>query len=185
MVVNKARLFSLPGRMDERAFEAAFHEHYARVYAILLRLTGEPYEADDLAAETFWRLWERPPAQSANLAGWLYRVASRLGYNALRGGRRRDRYETEAGLDALENRPAPDPAHEVERRQERARVREVLSRMPMREVQILILRHSGLSYKEIAAALEIAAGSIGTLLARAEARFEALYYRGDDHAPTR
>lgn len=183
MVVNKARLFSLPGRLDERAFEAIFHEHYARVYAILLRLTGDPYEADDLAAETFWRLWERPPARSVNLAGWLYRVASRLGYNALRGNRRRDRYETEAGQDALENRPAADPAHVVEQRQARARVRDILRQMPMREVQILILRHSGLSYKEIAVALEIATGSVGTLLARAEARFEELFNRGDDHAP--
>lgn len=184
MVVNKARLFSMPVRWDERAFEAAFHEHYPRVYAILLRLTGEPYEADDLAAETFWRLWERPPARTENLAGWLYRVASRLGYNALRGSRRRNRYEIEAIRDALERQPAENPARIVEQRQEQAGVREVLQRMPLRDVQILVLRHSGLSYKEIAATLEITLGSVGTLLARAEKRFETLYIRGDDHAST-
>jgi len=37
------------------------------------------------------------------------------------------------------------------------------------------LRYSGLSYAEIAAALGIAAGSVGTLLARAEADFERRY----------
>ncbi len=185
MVVNKARLFSVPVRLDERAFEAVFHEHYPRVYAILLRLTGEPYEADDLAAETFWRLWQRPPAQAENLAGWLYRVASRLGYNALRSSQRRDRHEVEAARDALESKPAADPANVVERRQEQARVREILRHMPLRDVQILVLRHSGLSYKEIAAAVSINQGSVGTLLARAEKRFETLYTRGDDHAPKR
>lgn len=183
MIVNKARLFSSPVRMDEQAFESVFLEHYAAVYGILLRLTGEPYEADDLAAETFWRLWEHPPARSENLAGWLYRVASRLGYNALRGSQRRDRYEIEAGKDALEGRASPDPAREIEQQHERIRVRETLRKMPVRDVQILILRHSGLSYKEIAASLNIAAGSVGTLLARAEARFEKLYKRGDDDAP--
>jgi RNA polymerase sigma-70 factor (ECF subfamily) len=47
--------------------------------------------------------------------------------------------------------------------------------MRPREAQLLILRHSGLAYKEIAAALGVAPGSIGTLLARAEKEFERLY----------
>jgi len=169
--------------MDERAFETAFQEHYPRVYAVLYRLTGEAHEADDLAAETFWRLWERPPARSENLAGWLYRVALRLGYNALRSRRRRERYENEAGLNVVNDHPPADPAEVVEQLNEQEQVKNVLSRMAVRDVQILVLRHSGLSYKEIAAALKIASGSVGTLLARAEERFEALYTQGDENAP--
>ncbi len=91
-IVNRANLFHTQVRLDERTFEAIFYEHYEKVYAILFRLIGDRYEADDLAAETFWRLWERPPAQDENLAGWLYRVATRLGYNALRASRRREHY---------------------------------------------------------------------------------------------
>ena len=45
---------------------------------------------------------------------------------------------------------------------------------------MLILRHSGLSYKEIAATLGLAPGSVGALLARAEKEFERLYGRGED-----
>jgi RNA polymerase sigma-70 factor (ECF subfamily) len=48
----------------------------------------------------------------------------------------------------------------------------VLRELPARDAQLLILRHSGFAYKEIAAALGVAPGSIGTLLARAEAAFE-------------
>jgi RNA polymerase sigma-70 factor (ECF subfamily) len=190
MDVSKVDFFRSPARWDERAFEAIFQEHYARVYAILFRLTGDRYEADDLSAETFWKLWERPPRQDENLPGWLYRVATRLGYNTLRANRRREHYEEETaaqGIDifGLEIRTGDDTAGKVEQRIERQRVREILRRMPLRDVQVLLLRHSGLSYKEIAAAIDVSAGSVGTLLSRAEARFEALYRQGEKDAPKR
>ncbi len=184
MTVTKADLFRTATRLDERSFEVVFHEHYQKVYAILFRLTGDRYEADDLAAETFWRLWDRPPAQDENLGGWLYRVATRLGYNTLRAGQRRERYSAAAAAAAAlmaENRAADDPASAAEQHIERQRVRAVLRQMPLRDVQVLILRHSGLSYKEIAAVIDIAAGSVGTLRSRAETKFEALYRRGEDH----
>ncbi len=55
------------------------------------------------------------------------------------------------------------------------RVREALARMKPAQAQLLILRHSGLSYQELAEALGVKASSIGTLLARAEAEFEKRY----------
>ena len=63
----------------DAAFEAAFAEHYTRVYGVLFRLLGDRAEAEDLTVETFWRLWRRAPAEAENLGGWLYRVALRLG----------------------------------------------------------------------------------------------------------
>lgn len=159
----------------EVEFEAAFSEHYTRVYGVLFRLLGNRAEAEDLTVEAFWRLWERAPRHRENLGGWLYRVAMRLGYNALRASRRRERYELEAGYEALEVNSSPDPSQSVETLQERRRVREVLSQMKDRDAQLLILRHSGFSYREIAGILGIAPGSVGTLLARAEAEFEQHY----------
>jgi RNA polymerase sigma-70 factor (ECF subfamily) len=47
--------------------------------------------------------------------------------------------------------------------------------MRPRAAQVLVLRHSGLSYAEIAAAMNVAVGSVGTLLARAEKAFERHY----------
>ncbi len=78
---------------------------------------------------------------------------------------------------------AGDPARAVEQNLERERVREVLRQMPLRDVQVLVLKHSGLSYKEIAAVTDVAASSVGTLIARAEDRFETLYGRGEKDAP--
>ncbi len=167
-------------RVDrEAAFELAFFEHYARVFGVVYRLVGERAEAEDLALETFWRLWERPPARAENLGGWLYRVALRLGYNALRAAKRRAQYEISAGRAALDFDPPPDPAQEAERAAERTRVRAVLGRMPERDAQLLLLRASGLGYKDLAAALNLSPNSVGTLLARAEQEFERLYRQGE------
>lgn len=185
MHVSKANTFRVSVRLDERTFEVIFTDYYAQIYSILFRLTGDQYEADDLSAETFWRLWERPPAQLENIGGWLYRVATHLGYNALRASKRRAQYETDAltGEQAWFGTDPHNPEHETELRLERERVRRILRQMPLRDVQVLVLRHSGLSYKEIAATVDAAAGSIGTLLARAEARFETLYQLGEKNAP--
>ena len=172
-----------PARPEMAAFEAVFFQHYRRVYALLFRLVGDRAEAEDLTLEAFCKLWQQPPARAENLGGWLYRVALRLGYNALRAARRRGRYEDQAGWDALEQAAPPDPARVVERAEERAHVRAALARMPDRDAQLLILRHSGLAYREIAAALGVSPNSIGTLLARAEQEFERLYSEGGSYAP--
>ncbi|NJO82810.1 MAG: sigma-70 family RNA polymerase sigma factor [Blastochloris sp.] len=71
--------------------------------------------------------------------------------------------------------PPLDPATSLERAEERAQVRAVLARLPERQSKLLVLRYAGFSYTEIATTLGIAAGSVGTLLARAERAFIAQY----------
>jgi RNA polymerase sigma-70 factor (ECF subfamily) len=166
----------------EDVFEAAFREHWPRVHALLCRLVGEADEAEDLALETFWRLHRSPAplAHQQGLRGWLYRVATNLGLNALRARKRRQRYEEQAGYASyleLQMSPPGDPADEVERAQERGHVRLTLAQMKPRSAQLLVLRHSGFSYVEIAAALGIAPASVGALLARAEREFEERFKR--------
>jgi RNA polymerase sigma-70 factor (ECF subfamily) len=153
-------------------FETAFVTHWPRVYGVLARLLGDAAEAEDLALETFWRLHQNPPRESTNLVGWLCRVAVNLGYNALRGLKRRRVYEEQAGHEAIEQNFEPSPEQTVEQWQAQEQVRAILREMPTRDAQLLMLRHSGFAYKEIAAALNVAPSSIGTLLARAEAEFE-------------
>jgi RNA polymerase sigma-70 factor (ECF subfamily) len=162
----------------EAALEAALAEHYARVFGVLYRLVGDRAEAEDLALETFWRLWQRPPAPGGRLGSWLCRVAVRLGYNALRAAERRRQHEAAAGPGLLDLAAPPNPEAAAEAALARQRVRRVLAEMAPRQAQLLVLRHSGLSYREVADALGIAPGSVGTLLARAEAEFERRY--GED-----
>lgn len=157
--------------------EEAFDEHWSRVYAVLFRLVGDPAEAEDLALEAFWRLYNHRPnfADPRSLGGWLYRVAVNLGFNALRARQRRQQYESQAMLDDLQEKPEWDPAEQVEKAQEILKVRQALLRLKPRSAQLLVLRHSGLSYAELAEALDIAPGSVGTLLVRAEREFEEVF----------
>jgi RNA polymerase sigma-70 factor (ECF subfamily) len=149
------------------------------VYRLLYRLTGDHPEAEDVALETFLRLYRDPPTFSdgEHLSGWLYRVATNLGLNAIRSRNRRREYESQAGQQALEHESPADPAQEVERADERRQVRRALAGIKPRSAQILILRYSGFSYAEIAATVQVAPGSVGTLLARAEREFEECYHQ--------
>ncbi len=168
-------------------FEELFQAHWERVYGVLFRLLGDPGEAEALALEVFWRLYcQPPPAQARNLAGWLYRVATNLGFNSLRALKRRSQYEERAGYLSVEHSFPSDPVAALERADAREQVRAVLRQMEPRAAELLLLRYSGLSYGEVATALDLSPASIGTLLARAEREFEeryrAVHGDGETHA---
>ncbi len=163
-------------RGDDTAFENLFLRHYDKVYRVVHHLVADRHEAEDLVQETFLALHQHPPRlpSGAPLVAWLCRVALNRGYNILRGRRR-----GEAQLRHLAPPvPISEPDAEVLRREEQAGVRETLARLPERQSQLLLLRHAGLSYGEIAAALRIAPGSVGTLLVRAERAFLESHTRG-------
>jgi len=161
--------------VESAAFEVLFQQHWERLCRLLYSILGDWDEAEDLALETFVQLHHRPPADMERLGGWLYRVASNQALNALRARRRRQRYEEQAGYLTLESNTPEDPAAAVEGAQERQRVRAALGTMKPRAAQMLILRHSGMSYAEIAAALDVSPASVGTLLARAQKEFEQAF----------
>jgi len=158
-------------------FEALFREHWTQVYRVLDRLVGDPAEAEDLALEVFLRLYQQLPqrGQEFNLGGWLYRVATNLGLQSIRSWKRRERYEMTAGKYVLEETQEDQPSEIMAKEEECRLVRLALARMNKRQSQLLVMRHSGLAYKDIAESLGLAPTSIGPLLLRAEREFEKHY----------
>jgi RNA polymerase sigma-70 factor (ECF subfamily) len=157
---------------DQSPFERLFAAEYARVVAIARRLLGDAQEAEDVAQEVFYSFYRSQPADAPYAAAWLHRAAAHTALNAIRGQRRRSRREV-AG--ALASRLPPggddvwlDPQQAVEAAESRREVREALGRLPKKSAAALALRYSGLSYSEVAAALDVGVGQIGTLLRRAE-----------------
>jgi RNA polymerase sigma-70 factor (ECF subfamily) len=144
---------------------------------MLCGLVGDPAEAEDLALDAFFRLYQRHPQPEPdfNPGGWLHRVALNLGLHSIRSYRRRERYEMKAGRGALEQAPEQRPAELLAQKEERRLARLVLSEMKEGQARLLVLRHSGMAYKEIAAALGLSPASIGPLLLRAEREFERRY----------
>ena len=152
-------------RDDVRAdLEDVFRSHYARVVTVAARVLGSRDSAEDVAQEVFLS-FGRSSVPAGEAGGWLTVAATHTALNLLRSGRRRDAREEAAG-----DGPAvlPDVADLVITREERAAVRAALARLPHKQAAALVLRHSGLSYAEVAAALDLSPGSVGTTVRRAE-----------------
>lgn len=154
-------------------FETIFHVHYERIARVITRVVHDPARAEELAVEVFWRLWRNPQAQGAKAGGWLYRAAVRRALDELRRQARRERYEW---LLAFTGRSAnPEETHAAS--EERQQVRGVLAAIDQRHASLLLLRADGLSYEELAAALELNPASIGTMISRAQHAFRKEYER--------
>ncbi|HZG52095.1 MAG TPA: sigma-70 family RNA polymerase sigma factor [Pyrinomonadaceae bacterium] len=165
---------------EAAAFDRLVNERSADIYALLYRLTEDPEEARDLTQETFLQAF-RSIAHfrgEADLRTWLYRIAVNQARNRWRWWRRRRRSVT-ISLDAtdeahelplatrLVDEQADDPeartlAHEREEIL-MAAVRNLAR--PYREA--VVLRDvEGLSYEEVAVALDISVGTVKSRLSR-------------------
>jgi len=145
--------------------DEVFRRDYARVVGVAARVLGSRDQAEDVVQEVFLSFGRSSvPAEEAR--GWLCVAAAHTALNLLRSGRRRASREESAAVarDAV----ASDVAEAVVTREERSRVRAALARLPHKQAVALVLRHSGLSYADVAAALGLSPGSVGTTVRRAE-----------------
>jgi RNA polymerase sigma factor (sigma-70 family) len=156
---------TIPGRDAVRAdLEQVFRTAYPRVVGVAARVLGSRAEAEDVAQEVFLA-FGRSSVPAREAPGWLSVAAAHTALNHLRTHRRRAARE-EAAADATAT--APDAADTAVTLDERRRVREALARLPRTQAVALVLRHSGVSYVEVAAALDLSPGSVGTTVRRAE-----------------
>jgi RNA polymerase sigma-70 factor (ECF subfamily) len=169
---------------DIASFETLFYRHYDRIYGLLFRLLGNRVEAEDVTQEVFLKLYRQPlkkrlaGKQEHNVSAWLYRVATNMGYNHIRGRKRRWQRNVLLVPDSTD--ALPDPAETAVQKETRLRVRAALSKLPERETQLLLLRQMGFSYAELAEACDVAPGSVGTLLSRAANAFRKVYEDNSD-----
>lgn len=154
------------------AFEALFTAEYPKVVGIAARVLGGRAEAEDVAQEVFMA-YHRSHSPLADYApAWLHRAAWHTALNRVRGRRRRERRELADHAAVRADEWAGDPQRIVERAFDAAAVRAAMRRLPPRAAGVLALRYSGLSYAEVAQAMGIGVGQVGTVLRRAEARLK-------------
>ena len=153
-------------------FDVIFQTRYERITRLIARVVRDTARAEELGVEVFWRLWRNPQLRDDTVDGWLYRTAVRLALDELRSRSRRERFERLFFERAV---PTPEDLHAAAQEQEK--VRAVLAGMPRRTGALLLLQSEGLSYTELAAALEINPASVGTLLARARQAFRKEYIK--------
>ncbi len=164
---------------DSDRLDSLFERLYARLYGLTYRLLGDGAEAEDVIQEAFLKLSTAPVLDRPDeeVAAWMRRVCLNLGSNRIRSRTRlRARMERAARLEpAQEVGHVDEPAEEALRDEQRRSVRAVLARLPERQRDCLLLRHSGHTYKEIAKTLDVAVGSVGVILARGEQAFRRLH----------
>lgn len=178
-VVKSVEAMTVASSWAEDEFEIIFREHFERLMRVTRRVLRSDAEAEEVCAEVLLRLYRSGPQAVADgsAGGWLYRAATRAAIDVLRRNRRRNEEELSDGAEANLTTDADDPLGRVLRAERIAGVRAALARMKVEKAQILLLRHSGLSYQEIGSAMKIGTTSVGKKLARAESEFSRIYQR--------
>lgn len=154
-------------------FRQQFNQHYPSVRRKLIALIRDEAAAEDLAQETFLRLYRNPPDQPEAIGGWLHRVLTRLAYDYM-DTKARERSLTHKQEQSMLAQPQAVPSNEqqVIDKGEQDRVRGWLDSLPERDKQMLLLRYEGYSYAEIAEQLQVRQPQVGTMLRRAGERLK-------------
>ena len=151
---------------DEQAYRELVNRHLKRILAFAHRHLGNEAEAEEVAQETFLRLWTKAESFQpgrARLDTWLHRIAYNLSIDIIR--RRRQ--------VALDDIAEPEDERQNQFRdyfdgQIADRVRDALSDLPERQRAALVLSHyQGLSNDETGQILGISVEAVKSLLSRA------------------
>ncbi len=164
-------------------FERFFHEQYPVVLRIAYGVVRDTHLAEDVAQDALIAAQRRFPDAlgSTHAAAWVRVAASHLALNSARGRRRREDRHGRAEMPC-----APDGPEEIAvAREEESELRAALARLPRHSATVLVLRHSGLSYAEVAESMGVKIGQVGTMLRRAEAALRKELRRKEVKGETR
>ena len=160
----------------ERAFAQLVRRWESPIQRLCVRLTGDAHRGEDLAQESFVRVFARRKEYQPNgkFSTWLWRIALNLCYDELRRRRRREESSLEdvggEPLAMLEAFTAPEPAPDksLAQRERGELVRRALLRLPEMYRVVLVLRHyEDLKFREIAEVLDVPEGTVKSRMAEA------------------
>lgn len=165
---------------DAAAFDFLVNDRTPEIYALLYRLTEDPEEARDLTQETFLQAYRNIQhfRGDADLRTWLYRIAVNQARNRWRWWKRRRRGVTvsldaaaEADQPSIGSRLADERSENPEQftlaRERESAIMSALRSLARPYREAVVLRDvEGLSYEEVAAALDISVGTVKSRLSR-------------------
>ena len=167
------RLARLAGQGDQDAFAQLVVRYTGLVYSLALRRVGNHHDAEDLTQNVFWKAWKALPSfrEEAAFSTWLYRMTANAATDFLR---QKGRREAPLSLDDPDlpqtAHPGPSPGEQAQAEERREALYRAIETLPEQARSVLLLRElRGLSYEEIAAALDLPVGTVRSRLARARA----------------
>jgi RNA polymerase sigma-70 factor (ECF subfamily) len=164
---------------DMSAFDLIVQKHKVSLINFAFRFLGDHETAEDLAQETFLRVYRnagRYNSEKARLNTWMYRIAANLCKNELRSRSRRSKVMVNPAIGnqdggnpiekVLDTSPGPD--HQLEKEELKKTLAEAISRLPEKLRIVLILRDiEGLTYEEICEIIKKPLGTVKSRLNRA------------------
>ena len=172
---------------DEDAFNLLVRRHQKPLINFIARFTGDKDNAEDLAQETFIRMFKaanRYKPGRAQFKTWMYFIAKNLCKNEIRNRGRRERYYVDSivsndnsidgndeEIDLIASAPADaafQPEITLERKELRNTIQKAIAELPDQYRLPLVLRDiQGLSYDEIGTILELRSGTTKSRINRA------------------
>jgi RNA polymerase sigma-70 factor (ECF subfamily) len=143
---------------DRQAFGELVRRHREGVVNVVYRMCGDAALAEEAAQEAFLRAWRNLERYNPRYAfrSWVYRIAINVAVDALR----RERPTTDLDAEPLASE-SDGPEAWLERKQQAEQVRQAVLDLPPASRAALVLReYEGLSYREIADALDIPVGTV-------------------------
>lgn len=148
----------------ERAFSELLHRHQNAIYAFACRMLGDPQEAEDVAQETFLRLYQTSKRYQpdASLRAYLLRITKNICIDHFRKKR----------PELMDELPDPTTQQTPQDLLEGAitldYLEKAIDRLPVNQRTALLLRHTEqLSYNRIAEVMDVSVAAVESLLVRA------------------
>ncbi len=167
-------------RGDDEAFREIVERHQREVYGTIVKMLGDPHEAEDLAQRVFLRVYQAAPRYrpEAQFNTWLFTILRRLVFNeSHRRARLQARQVREVPSRDGEGREyeseapdlrQPDPSRSLAERERWERIDAALLELPESQRLALLLKaHQDLSYEEIARVLKTSVSATKSILFRA------------------
>ena len=150
---------------DEAAFDTLVKRYECPVRSLLHRLTGHPEDAEDLAQDTFIRVYTHLGAfrGGSSLKTWIFKIATNLALDQMRRRHRRPivRPLEQTDTGRLSGARGQTPLARLSSKERAEALTRALKALPFQQRAALLLKvQEGMNYEEIASVLETSANSI-------------------------
>ena len=150
---------------DKDAYQVLVERYHKGLINHLYSVVGERETAEDLAQEAFIRAFDKLDSYNPKYAfsTWLYKIATNRAYSHLRKRKHLPLF------DAEQHQSDEDVSEKVEKREQQRKVRASVQRLPNHYRAVVSLYYwQGLSYEELAVAVDAPVGTVKTWLHRAK-----------------
>jgi RNA polymerase sigma-70 factor, ECF subfamily len=160
---------------DKGAFEELLRKYQDRIYNVCRYMLEDTGDAQDAAQDVFLKAYGSRKAYrpDSSLYTWLYRIAVNtcLDYNKKS---RPETFEEESAVDDLPS-TKPSPEQLYQSKETGRAIETALRKLPEKLRVIIVLKEiEGLSYEEIAEALQASVGTVKSRISRAREELKRL-----------